>query len=82
MKSAARCYYDVMRKNLIERLSAFVAVLSVVAVIGLVSAEIYVRWKVNKDFTFLGGDALPALILGTFVYLLGFSYIHRDTVDK
>jgi uncharacterized BrkB/YihY/UPF0761 family membrane protein len=50
-------------------LAAFLAVLLV--------AQIYVRWKVNQDFIFLGGHALEALTLGMFFLLMTLVYTHR-----
>ena len=57
--------------------SLVVAVISTFAVAGIVIAEVCVRWKVNQNFTFLGGDTLSALIIATFGLVLGLSYLHR-----
>lgn len=47
-------------------LSYIVAVVSTLAVFVLIIAEAYVRWNLNKDYSFLGGSTLPALVVSTF----------------
>lgn len=53
------------------------ATISWIGVIALIIAEVYVRWFINQNFTFLGGGGLPALIVSTFGLLLGLVYIQR-----
>lgn len=77
MKRTGRCYTADMPAKILTWVSLITAVLSVVAVAGIMTAEIYVRWKVNQNFTFLGGDALAALIIASFGLLLGLNFVHR-----
>lgn len=63
--------------KIISWLSIITAVVSVLAVAGIVGGELYVRWKLNQNFTFLGGDSLAALIIASFGLVLGLSYTHR-----
>jgi len=47
-------------------------VLTAIIIFIIVLAEIYVRWKLNQSFTFLGGfelEALTLLLLGELVLL-------------
>jgi hypothetical protein len=74
-------HYSHMIK-IISWLSIITAVVSVVAVAGIIGAEIYVRWKVNQNFTFLGGDSLAALIIASFGLVLGLSFVHRHTGNR
>jgi hypothetical protein len=71
------CYTGVMITKILTWVSFVVAVLSAVGALGIVAAELYVRWKLNQDFTFLGGESLPALIIASFGLLLGLSFVHR-----
>lgn len=66
-----------MITKILTWVSLITAVLSVIAVAAIVAAEIYVRWKINKDFTFLGGEGLPALVIASFGLLFGLSFLHR-----
>ncbi|HUY05516.1 MAG TPA: hypothetical protein VMV62_02250 [Candidatus Paceibacterota bacterium] len=54
--------------------SAAVAVVGALALIGI---EAYVRWTLNKDFMFLGGSSLSALIISAFVLMAGMVYAYR-----
>jgi hypothetical protein len=63
--------------KIVSWLSIIVAVLSALAVAGIIGAELYVRWKLNQNFTFLGGDSLAALIIASFGLILGLSFVHR-----
>lgn len=40
--------------------------------------EIYIRWQVNKDFTFLGGGELAALAISGTALLLGLMHFSRS----
>ena len=63
--------------HLLFMLAAVVAVLGVLATFGFIAFEAYIRWSLNQNFTFLGGDELPALTISAFGLLLGLTYIHR-----
>ena len=54
--------------------SAALAVLSILAITGI---EAYVRWTLNKDFTFLGGSSLSALVISAFVLMACMVYAYR-----
>ncbi len=66
-----------MTEKIITWLSLIMAILSAVAVVCIAAAEMYVRWSVNLDFSFLGGNALAALIIASFGLILGLAWIHR-----
>ncbi len=53
----------------INVLSIITAGVSLVAVLVLVVLQAYVRWALNKDFTFLGGAELEVLTASAFAFL-------------
>lgn len=69
-RASSACYYfgmnEFMRRKGVATVSYIVAVISTLAVFALIIAEAYVRWNLNKDFDFLGGEALAAWIVSTF----------------
>jgi hypothetical protein len=65
------------REVLIFWLALIVAKLSFIASTILLACEIYVRWNINKDFTFLGGLELEVLILSTFALIIAIIYRYR-----
>ncbi len=66
-----------MITKIVSWLALVAAVLSFVAVISIMALEMYVRWKLNQNFTFLGGEGLAALTIASFGLILGLSFIHR-----
>jgi hypothetical protein len=73
----AEWYTFSMITKLVRLLAFIMALLSSIAVIGIIAAEMYVRWKVNLNFSFLGGDELTALIVSTFGLLVGLLFTER-----
>jgi len=69
------------RERMVFRFSAAIAALAVCIVFVLTIAQAYVRWSVNQNFTFLGGNALEALTVSSFGLVLGLAYIHRRSHD-
>jgi len=65
------------RQNLVYRLSIITFSVSALILLGLISAQAYVRWALNKDFSFLGGFGLEALALLVFGQIVALSFIHR-----
>lgn len=62
------------RARLISTLALVLAVLAILTAFGFIIAQAYVRWSVNQNFTFLGGNVLEALLIagfGTLAYLKG-----------
>ncbi len=55
-----------MRAQMIRVFSFIVALISLVAIFALIIASAYVRWNLNKDFSFFDGNAFAALIVSTF----------------
>lgn len=51
------------RQTFVFWLSAMTACLALLSVIGISAAEMYIRWKINQDFSFLGGWELEAITL-------------------
>ena len=54
------------------------AVVSYLGVAGLVIAEVYVRWTLNQNFSFLGGSGLGGLSLLALGQILGLVYLLRS----
>ncbi len=67
------------REQLVFCLAYATAVLAVLSVFAITGFEAYVRWALNKDFTFLGGSSLAALIIATFILMTGLVYAYRPT---
>jgi len=65
------------KEQLVFILSYIVAGVSIIAALALVGLEAYVRWVINKEFTFLGQNSLGALILGSFGLLAALLFVHR-----
>ncbi len=66
---------DDSKRSLVFWFAALSALLSCVALIVLVVAQAYIRWKLNQNFTFLGEAGLPSLaslLLGQILGLLYF----------
>ena len=61
--------------------AGLVALVGVLATFGLAALEAYVRWSLNQNFMFLGGDELPALTIASFGLLFGLVYLHRAHKD-
>ncbi len=64
-------------ERLIFRVSFVVTLAALFIVFALVIAQAYVRWSLNQNFTFLGGNVLEAFIISVFALLIALSYIHR-----
>ena len=60
------------------RLSATAAVVFTVVLAGLTVAEAYVRWRMNQDFSFLGGSGLLGLCILVLGLVLGLIYSQRS----
>lgn len=62
------------RSQFLSSLTSVLAIIAVVAAFGLITAQAYVRWSLNQNFTFLGGNVIEALLIagfGTLAYLKG-----------
>ncbi len=55
-----------------------VAKLALLGVLFFVVAEAYVRWKLNQNFTFLGGFGTESLVLLLLGSIWGLLYASRD----
>ena len=53
------------------------AILLLVVVLALVGFEAYIRWTINKDFSFLGGFELETLTASAAVLTLGIARLYR-----
>ena len=56
-------------------LALVLSVVAILAAFGLIVAQVYVRWSLNQNFTFLGGNVLEALLIAGFGTLLGLIHI-------
>jgi len=68
------------RHNFIYRFGLTVSILSAVTFFVILFAQIYVRWYINQNFTFLGGfglESLSLLVLGLTLGLLHSPYSRR-----
>lgn len=67
-----------MRGNLVYWLSVGAAAVSLTALVILVALEVYVRWTVNQDFSFLGGSGLLGLCILVLGLILGLIYSQKS----
>ena len=65
------------RDHLLSMFAGLVALVGILTTFGFIGLEAYVRWSLNQNFSFLGGEELPALTLASFGLLLGLVYLHR-----
>lgn len=66
------------RGNFVYRLSAAMAVVFSVALVALIIAEIYVRWTLNQDFSFLGSTGVLGLSILVLGLTLGLIYSQKQ----
>lgn len=59
-------------------MGVIIAAIWMVAVAGLIVAQIYIRWAINQNFTLLGGYELETLTASVFALILGLVYLHRS----
>ena len=69
------------RGQVLSIISFGVAIIGVLAAFGLIGLEAYVRWSLNQNFSFLGGDTLPALLIASFALLFGVTYLHKSHIE-
>jgi hypothetical protein len=67
-----------MKQNLVFWLSLVTTILSVLALIGFVAAQTYVRWKLNQNFTFLGEAGIPSLTALALGQVLMLMHLYRQ----
>lgn len=60
-----------------SRLSFISLIVSLLLTFGFIAAQTYVRWTINQNFTFLGGDELETLTASSFALLIVLAYIYR-----
>lgn len=65
------------QESFVRTFSIGIAVISMVATLALAALEAYVRWTLNKDFTFLGGSTLAALAVSSFGLLAALLFVTR-----
>ena len=53
-------------------------VLTFLGLVGITAFEVYVRWSLNQNFSFLGGDALAGLALLVAAQMLGLVWLSRS----
>lgn len=68
------------RQNVVYWLSIITFVISAILLFGFIGVQTYVRWKINQNFSFLGGYALEALTLLVLGQITALAFIHR--IDK
>lgn len=57
--------------------SLIILALSFIIIFGLIGFTIFVRWKMNQEFTFLGGAEFEVFTASAFALLLGLAYMYR-----
>jgi hypothetical protein len=67
-----------INREMVVQFAFVVATLMLVASVALVGFQIYVRWSINQDFTFLGGWGLEALLLSMTALILGLLYTTKN----
>lgn len=55
-----------------------VTVLTLLAIVGIVGFEVYVRWTLNQNYSVLDQDAFPALLLLFGAEMLGLVWLLRS----
>jgi len=65
------------KQGIIFMCSLVVSVVFVLLSLTVIGLEAYVRWTINQDFTFLGGNGLAALVVSSSALLIGLSLAHR-----
>jgi TRAP-type C4-dicarboxylate transport system permease small subunit len=65
------------RQRMVFRLSYLAACVSFIGLVLIVVAEVIVRWKVNQNFSFLGGFGLESLALLTLGLLAMLMHTNR-----
>lgn len=79
-----RCYdvsmsmHEDKRERVTFLFGVAIAAVWMVIVLGLIIAQVYIRWSINQSFTLLGGFELEALTFSTFALILGLVYLHRS----
>lgn len=68
----------VIKEQWILFISFVISIFSIVASFGFITYEAYIRWTLNQNFTFVGGNKLEVLIVSAFGLLLGLNYINRS----
>lgn len=66
------------RQTIIFRLALISAVLGLIIALALIGLEVYVRWFIAKDFAFLNGFELSALIISVFALIIGMVHAYRS----
>ncbi len=66
------------RSDIVFWFSLIVAKLSFTALLILLGFQVYARWSINKDFAFLPGFCLEAIIISVFALIMGLAYAYRE----
>lgn len=61
----------------ITRLATWSTVASLLVVFGVTAAQGYIRWKINQNFTLLGGYELEVLTVSTSALLFALLLVSR-----
>ena len=62
------------RHHFVMMLALVLSILAILVAFGFIIAQAYIRWSLNQNFSFLGGNVLEALLIsgfGTLAYLKG-----------
>ncbi|MDB5238253.1 MAG: hypothetical protein JWM46_523 [Candidatus Kaiserbacteria bacterium] len=66
------------RESFIYRITMASTIFSAVLFFVIVLLELWIRWKINQNFTMLGNFELPSLALLLLGQLAVLSFVHRD----
>ena len=58
-------------------LALILSILTILVALGLIAVQAYVRWSLNQNFTFLGGNVLEAMLIAGFGTLVGLIHIRN-----
>jgi hypothetical protein len=72
------CMKNFFKNSSVRTLASLVAAVSFILVAVLGGFEIYVRWTLNQNFTFLGGWGFEAITLGAFALLIALLFSRRE----
>lgn len=68
---AAHMSFGEPKQTWVAMATFVLALISILSAFGFIIAEAYVRWSLNQNFTFLGGNVLEVLLVVGFGALAG-----------
>lgn len=70
------------RQNVVFRFAFWAAVISFIGLLAILGLQMYVRWALNQNFTFLGGFELEALTASVFALIATLAVVYRPQAEE